>query len=119
MAMDKIMMRLSVDEALAGLHLQTAGGDSYGGLARVLGYDQQFQRGIGSQGLKVIPQRVGLWNQLGLLALEAGDLPHAAECFHHAAMDFDTDSPHRPLARRYYRLLTGKDPEEVKSDSRK
>lgn len=102
---DQIMKQSALEDALGGLHQQTVGGDSFQGLQAVVGYDQRST----SHGIQWISQRVGLWNQMGLLALEAGQTDQAAECFQRACTAFDSESPFRPLALRYYRLITGKD----------
>jgi tetratricopeptide (TPR) repeat protein len=110
-SIDKLMKQTALQEVLSGFNMQVMRGDAFFGLENVLG-DPTYQRG--ARGLQWVAQRVGIWNQMGLLALEAGDIPRATECFRVAAADLDTESPYRPLATRYYYILTGKTAEPKK-----
>jgi hypothetical protein len=108
LVLDQFMKQTSLRQALDGLGYQTMLGDSFTGLQSVLGYDAPYQRGAPALGVQWVPERVGLWNQMGLIALESGQVQHAAELFRRAGQDFDEQSPFRPLSARYYQLLTGK-----------
>ena len=110
LSVDQLMKQAALEEVLSGFDQQAFRGDSFQGLQDMLGFDQPGQ----SHGLQWISQRVGLWTQMGLLALEAGETNRAAECFKRACEDFDRESAFRPLAVRYYRLTTGKDPDEAR-----
>jgi tetratricopeptide (TPR) repeat protein len=107
-ALDELLQLSSVQQALAGVRYETLGGISSPPGKSILGL-QMFH-----QGLAISASRAALWNDAGMIALEAGwtteapeGLPTAPECFRRTVAEILPQSPYSPLARRYYWLTTG------------
>jgi tetratricopeptide (TPR) repeat protein len=100
--LDQFLRDAAVGQTLEGLAVQTLGGNS----DRV-GYTLNGVLAM-NDGLNLVAQRADQMCHMGLIALEAGRTKEAAEFFRRAVEDIHGESSYRPLAARYYHLITGK-----------
>jgi hypothetical protein len=100
--LDRLYKQASLERALLGLTNQTLGGDNEPAGSALAGMEQLYES------ITVVKRRADQLCQMGLLALEAGLTADAAEYFRRAGAEVHSDSNFRPLAGRYYFLITGK-----------
>jgi tetratricopeptide (TPR) repeat protein len=100
--LDAAIQRNAAEQVLSGMRLQALGGDSEFPGPLLTGYLTV------REGLQAAGQHAEQLTWMGLTALEAGQVQEAAEYFRRAIEDVHGDSVYRPLAGRYYHLITGK-----------
>lgn len=105
---EEILRKTAVDRALLGVGLHTRGSQSEFPGNIVAGLENLFE----AENLNL--ERAEVLYQAGLVALEAGwttpseEHPDAPSLFRKAILEVEPNSPQASLARRYYRLMTGR-----------
>jgi hypothetical protein len=100
--LDKLLRGSAVVRAVDGMAMQTLGGRAERFGHSINGMATLFE------GLDISARRADQMCHMGLLTLEAGRTQEAADFFRRAVEEIHGESPMRPLAARYYHLITGK-----------